>query len=72
MLNDTERKLLQILHNRNRTVNTRISIPDLARMAQREPGQIRKALEKLKEERLIEWEDALNFVRVVEGWYLFK
>ncbi|WP_127496301.1 MULTISPECIES: hypothetical protein [Paenibacillus] len=68
LLNDTERKLLRILFNRNGHQNTRIVIPELARFAQRETGQIRKALEKLREERFIEWEDTMDYVRVIPGW----
>lgn len=68
LLNDTERKLLRILYNRNGHQNTRISIPELARFAQREVGQIRKALENLREERFIEWEDSMDYARVIPGW----
>ncbi|GLX70611.1 hypothetical protein [Paenibacillus glycanilyticus] len=71
MLNDTERKLLRILYNRNGHQNTPVSIPELARFAQREPGQIRKALERLREERFIEWEERINAVKVVPGWQQF-
>ncbi|NIK71870.1 MULTISPECIES: hypothetical protein [unclassified Paenibacillus] len=67
-MNDTERKLLRILYNRNGHQNTRISIPELARFAQREVGQIRKALENLREERFIEWEDSMDYARVIPGW----
>ncbi|MCM3628261.1 winged helix-turn-helix transcriptional regulator [Paenibacillus glycanilyticus] len=70
MLNDTERKLLRILYNRNGHQNARILIPELARLAGREAGQIRKALERLQEERFIEWEETLNVVKVVPGWQL--
>lgn len=69
MLNDTERKLLRILFNRNGHQNTRILIPELARLAGREAGQIRKALERLHEERFIEWE--IDYVKVVPGWQLY-
>ncbi|MGO4106502.1 hypothetical protein [Paenibacillus sp. YAF4_2] len=69
MLNDTERKLLRILFNRNGHQKTRILIPELARLAGRETGQIRKALERLHEERFIEWE--IDYARVVPGWQLY-
>ncbi len=68
MLNDTDRKLLRILFNRNGHMNTRVMIPDLARLAQRDVGQIQKALERLQEERLIELSDKLNFIKVIPGW----
>lgn len=68
MLSDTERKLLRILFNRNGHQNTRVPISVLARLAQREDGQIRKALERLREERFIEWEEAINAIKVVPGW----
>lgn len=68
MLSDTERKLLRILFNRNGHQNTRVLIPELARLAQREVGQIEKALQRLQEERFIERSDTLNFVKVIPGW----
>lgn len=68
MLNDTERKLLRILYNRNGHQNARILIPELARLAGRETGQIRKALESLREERFIEWEERTDVAKVVPGW----
>lgn len=67
MLNDTERKVLQILYNRNGHQNTRIMIPELALLAQREVSQIQMALERLQKERLIERSDTLNFIKVVPG-----
>jgi|GEM_PF-4696046 hypothetical protein len=67
-MTDTERKLLRILFNRHGHNNVRIYIPELCRLAQREVGQIRKALEQLRDERFIEWDEMMNFVRVIPGW----
>lgn len=67
MLNDTERKLLRILINQNGQTSRRVYIPELSRLAVREIGQIRKALGQLKEAAYIEWDEMMNFVRVIEG-----
>ena len=69
-LTDTERKLLQICWNRNRTNVFRIDIPHYALLAGREAGQIRVALRGLADKGYIEWDSTFGRVQVINTYLL--
>ncbi len=65
MLPDTERKLLQILWNRNRFAETKISIKQLSIKSQRSLHIVKRGLNFLAESDYIEWNENANTVKVL-------
>ncbi len=65
-LNDSERKLLQILWNRNHTAAVRIDLDKLERLSGRKRAVVLAALRTLVADGYVEWDAATEVAKVLQ------